>query len=438
MIFLFSISLIICSILTWIVAYWYFRRKILFQTKKMIQMMKSDELGLEKPQDIYDTDNDAIFFSDLERASFSLRKKYLRLKKNTQQEKSAFETIFSGLQEGVVTVDKDLRVISFNSSFLNMFKWVPDSKADTDILPAKNMNPLLQDIIRDPEILMTFKNVFKFSNSILVDLNDFQLHVRKLPEIEDQSDWALGVFYDTREISRIEKMKIELVANASHELRTPLTSIKGYADFLNVWLENQKPLFPNEVFKEGLKLLKPIQDQSQNMAMLIDDLLNLSKLDQNLTIEKQQLSTHEMTELVLNEVQGILPLYEKTVLTYFDCEFVTADPYGVRQVLRNLLVNAVKYSGKEERAKQINVRWKKTELTTILEVQDFGPGISEKHQNRIFERFYRIDKGRDRERGGSGLGLAIVKHQMLNHEGSVLLISTEGEGCLFVCEFPKR
>ncbi|MFN3454961.1 MAG: sensor histidine kinase, partial [Pseudobdellovibrio sp.] len=163
-------------------------------------------------------------------------------------------------------------------------------------------------------------------------------------------------------------------------------------------------------------------------------------LDNLNKVEKVEINTHEITAQVVSELEPIIAMNNKKVVCYFNTDFVYADPSSLRQILRNLVVNAVRYSGQEIAAESIKVTWEKTKdnLMTQLVVQDYGPGISKEHQGRIFERFYRVDKGRNRTQGGSGLGLALVKHHTLIHGGQISLESEIGQGCKFVCQFPER
>lgn len=406
------------SLLAWIISYAVFSRKIRTQTKKMVQLMRADELKLDRPDDAYE-DDDGHFFADLERASYTLRRKYLRLKKNAFDERAVFETIFSGLTEAVVTVDPDLRIISFNTAFMQQFKWAPANGTHSYFL---------QDVIREPEILESFKKVFSGDQVERRNIGDFQLFASLLPSVEDHKTWALGVFYDMSEIQKTEKIRVDFVANASHELRTPLTVIRGYADLLNANLQKEN---------SGLvELSRPIVESAHHMTLLLNDLLNLSRLDNLNKIEKVKLSTKEVTADILGELEPIIAMNNKKVICYFNEEFVFADYSSLTQVLRNLIVNAIRYSGADKSAEVIELKWTKHGSMTQLVVKDKGPGIAKEHQSRIFERFYRVDKGRNRNQGGSGLGLALVKHHTQIHGGQISLQSEVGEGCQFTCEFP--
>lgn len=419
------LTLILGFVFAWILSYWYFSRKIRFQTKKMVQLMRADMQMLESAGHLFE-DQDGQFFADLERASSHLRRKYLRLKKNVQDERAAHETMFSGLKEAVVTVDPDLHIVSFNSAFMQMFSWAPLSTSQTSVL---------QDVVRDPEVLKVFKESFSSKQKMNLDFGSYQLFVTVLPQVEDYDQWALGVFYDMSEIQKTEKIRVDFVANASHELRTPLTVIRGYSELLH-----------NKLAKENstlIELTKPIVESAHHMTMLLDDLLNLSKLDSQDRIVKSKHPLKELTEDVLRDLDAVISMNDKQIQCKYEADFVLADHSSLTQVLRNLIVNAIRYSGHDlPESDIIKVSWSHActydgKAVVELSVQDFGPGISKEHQERIFERFYRIDKGRDRKQGGTGLGLALVKHHVLIHGGSVKIESEPNQGCKFVCQFPE-
>lgn len=414
------IAIFLIAILTYVISYVRFRSMIIRQTKQMIKLMKAEEVDFPLINNAFDqTDAD---FADLERAALGLRKKYLRLRKQSQEESKGYETVFSGLKEAIVTVDQNLKIISFNSAFLNTFKWVP----------SKNQSVyFLHDVVRDPEVISTFKKTFEGGAVEKNEMNDLQLFVTPLPSRLENETWCLGVFYDLSEIRKTEKIKIDFVANASHELRTPLTVIKGYSQLLlkKITLSENKEL---------LNLVQPIADSSDSMAELMDDLLSLSKLDLASSLIKEKISTAQVTEDVLREVQSLQQMKSKQIVVEDNAKEIFANYDALKQILRNLLVNAIKYSGENDlQARKIEISWEKSLKNTFLKVKDFGPGIAKEHQDRIFERFYRVDKGRGRDHGGSGLGLALVKHHVLNHQGQILLNPDFTKGTEFICEFPN-
>lgn len=414
---LWVLAVLLISIVAYLLSYVRFRRMIALQTKQMIALMKAEDIDNLQIGNIFSqVDED---FSDLERAALSLRKKYLRLRRQSQEERKGYETVFSGLKEGIVTVDQNLRIISFNPAFMHFFNWAP-----LKVQP----NYFLQDVIRDPQIISTFKNTFENSEIHKNEIDRFQLFVTPLPSRIENEKWCLGVFYDLSELRKTEKIRIDFVANASHEMRTPVTVIKGYAELLKQNLEATHS-------ESQLELLAPILQSTDQLSDLMDELLNLSKVEVGSSLVKNEVSTTEITDEVMNEIENVLKLNNKKIKISNSAPVVFGSPVAIKQVLRNLLINAIKYSGNSN---EITITWAQGADFVNLKVKDNGPGISTEHQDRIFERFYRLDKGRNRDQGGFGLGLALVKHHMLNHGGSVKLISEPNNGSEFICEFPGK
>lgn len=414
---LWVLAVLLVSIVVYLLSYVRFRRMIAQQTKQMIALMKAEDIDNLQIGNIFSqADED---FADLERAALSLRKKYLRLRRQSQEERKGYETVFSGLKEGIVTVDQNLRIISFNPSFMHFFKWAP---------LKEQPNYFLQDVIRDPQIIATFKKTFEVSEIQKNEVDPYQLFVTPLPSRIENESWCLGVFYDLSEIRKTEKIRIDFVANASHEMRTPLTVIKGYSELLKQNLEAAQA-------RDQLELLTPILESTDQLSVLMDELLNLSKVEMGSSLVKSQLATKVITDEVMDEIENILKLQNKKITIQNNAESVFGSHDAIKQILRNLLINAIKYSGNSD---EIIITWDQTESAVVLKVKDNGPGIPKEHQDRIFERFYRVDKGRNRDQGGFGLGLALVKHHMLNHGGSVKLISKPNYGSEFICEFPNK
>jgi len=233
-------------------------------------------------------------------------------------------------------------------------------------------------------------------------------------------------------LKKAEKMRIEFVANVSHELRTPLTSIKGYTETLLQDLEEGRTADP--------EFLKIILKNSNRLLALINDLLDLSAIESGAdelhpaTLDLQEITQHALHALQLNAENK-----HSTILTEVLTPNVFADPKRVEQVITNLVDNAIKYC---PTGSTVTVRWTldrdEQGEAVFLRVIDNGPGIAEKYLDRLFERFYRLDKGRSRESGGTGLGLSIVKHVMQRHDGSVTVESTLGKGTTFICRFPLQ
>lgn len=412
------VAILLVGFVSYLVSYIRFRTMIVRQTKQMIRLMKAEEEDFAAINNVFDQTD--IEFADLERAALGLRKKYLRLRKQSQEERRGYETVFSGLKEAIVTVDQNLKIISFNASFLNTFKWAPVKNQATYFL---------HDVVRDPSIIHTFKKTFELNEIQKNEIDDLQLFVTPLPSRSEGDTWCLGVFYDLSEIKRTEKIKIDFVANASHELRTPLTVIKGYSQLLLKKTSGQP---------EIADLIKPIVESSESMSELMDDLLSLSKLELGSYLHKEKVTTADVTNSVLAEVSSLSQMKNKEIVVSDQVHTLFANSDALKQILRNLLVNAIRYSGDSTEARKINIFWVVGNQSILLKVRDFGPGIAKEYQDRIFERFYRIDKGRGRDQGGSGLGLALVKHHIMNHQGRIWINPEITQGTEFICEFPNE
>ncbi|MBS1959787.1 MAG: hypothetical protein JST80_09970 [Bdellovibrionales bacterium] len=228
-------------------------------------------------------------------------------------------------------------------------------------------------------------------------------------------------------LKKAEKMRIDFVANVSHELRTPLTAIKGYTETLIHDIEDGRKIEP--------EFLKIILKNSNRLLSLIDDLLDLSSIESG--ADQLHLADIDLKEATEHVIERLIPhaKAKNTLLTSdIRCDTVRADMKRLEQVMTNLAENAIKYSPPSSTVKII---WEEDGNEIVLTVEDNGPGIPSKNLDRLFERFYRLDKGRSREMGGTGLGLSIVKHIMQRHQGTVTVESEIGKRTRFRCRFPR-
>jgi two-component system phosphate regulon sensor histidine kinase PhoR len=240
---------------------------------------------------------------------------------------------------------------------------------------------------------------------------------------------VIGVFYDITDIKKAEQIRIEFVGNASHELRTPLTTVKGY-------LETLREDFKAGNLKQVPDFLEIIGRNVDRLIELVNDLLSLSSLEHSSQLRLEPVSPLAVSELVVRELARAAAEKNQVIRIHGEMPPFQADARKVEQVLMNLVGNAIKYIPE---GKTIQIRWEKGPRNeAILRVIDNGPGIPQEHHSRLFERFYRIDKGRSRDAGGTGLGLAIVKHIMQSHGGTVSVKSQLGQGSEFICVFPQR
>lgn len=259
--------------------------------------------------------------------------------------------------------------------------------------------------------------------NIEVEVNGkiFYSCIKVLPENSE----ILHLLYDVTPIKQIESIKKDLVANVSHELRTPLTAIKGYIETLE-----------EELSADQLKYVDTIKKNTERIITIVNDLLNLMSLED----VSSKLFISEVNLKLL--IEQIIPTFEQKLkakglklesVIDDDSPIIKADSFRLEQVFINLIDNAIKYSDKGT----IRIHILKDDEDTVkIIVEDEGIGIPIQHQERIFERFYTVDKSRSRKSGGTGLGLAIVKHIILLHDGNIRVESREGGGTKFVIHLP--
>lgn len=238
---------------------------------------------------------------------------------------------------------------------------------------------------------------------------------------------AVAVLRDVTELRRLERVRSDFVANVSHELRTPLTSIKG---FLETLLEGA-----SEDPELSRRFLQIAHDETERLAGLVGGLLDLTRLESDQTLQPHPVDLGAVVQRAVSlfEARAAAKGLQLETRVSDTLSPVAGDFDLLTQLLVNLLDNAVKYTPASGR---VLVSVEPGDGVIDLSVTDTGPGIPEKHQPRVFERFYRVDAGRARDSGGSGLGLSIVKHIAERHGGSVRLQSTPGQGATFTVSLP--
>ena len=209
----------------------------------------------------------------------------------------------------------------------------------------------------------------------------------------------------------------EFTSNVSHELKTPLTTIYGVSDMLagGIVKHEDVPSFANN-----------IKDESGRMITLIDDIIKLSQLDEgNIPIEKEQIDLYDLTDVVLERLKPKAHAKNVNLELKGESVCITGIRPVIDEMIYNLCDNAIKYN--KDNGK-VTVKISKCDSHAVITVKDTGIGIPKEHQQRVFERFYRVDKSHSRKIGGTGLGLSIVKHAVAFHGGTVTLKSIEGKG----------
>jgi two-component system phosphate regulon sensor histidine kinase PhoR len=340
-----------------------------------------------------------------------------------ERERDERERILAHMNDGVVLVDAAGRVVHANRS-LAAILGAP--------LPPEPGSPF-QAFARSPELDDLLQTARGSRETVELDLRLWLPQPRLLrataTRLESgERDAVLLVLHDLSEVELLNRVRQDFVANVSHELKTPLTSVRGYAETL---LEGG---LDDLEHREGF--VRIIRDQATRLQSLVDDLLSLAELerpDARLRVER-----FDLREAVERQLGAVRDRAERAGLSLAledgPPQTVAADRMRIEQVLANLLDNAIKYT---ERG-GVSVWVGGDPSHAWCEVTDTGPGIPEDEQTRVFERFYRVDKARSREKGGTGLGLSIVKHIVALHHGDVGVKRAPGGGSTFRFEIPRE
>ncbi len=334
------------------------------------------------------------------------------------------EAMFSSMKEGILAVDSQERILRINQAARKFFHI-----QDGDIIRRP-----VYEVIRHDEVLAFIRRILHTAGHLEEEITVVGTKERILlfngAPLRDAHGTIIGsliVMYNITRIKRLDKMRQEFVANVSHELKTPITSLKGYVETLR---EGGVDAKTQERF------LEVIARQTERMNAIIDDLLQLSRLEHG--GKKFERKAQPLLPVVREAVQYCKKQAEKKniVLRIVQQDEVTANVNAqlLRQAILNLLDNAIKYS---PAGKTVRVFLRRNAGQVEIGVQDEGIGIEKKYHARLFERFYRVDKARSREMGGTGLGLSIVKHIVLLHGGRITVESEPDKGSTFTIVLPE-
>jgi len=352
--------------------------------------------------------------SELEKAQAILSDKIALLRRQNNN----IQSILVSMVEGVVAVDKDTRITSINPSIENIFA-VKISEVEGKLFLEAIRNNDLAEVIG--EVLESKKAVSKELNLAWPVQKVFQANATPIFEGERIAGCLL-VIHDVTEIRKLERVRSDFVANVSHELKTPLTSIKGFVEtLLEGALEDKE---------ESRNFLNIIQDHTDRLNNLINDLLELSHIESGeIALKFEKVDLKSIFEKVILGFRSQIRKKSIAISNELPSDLrMKADKARLEQVVINLIDNAIKFN---KNSGTIKIYSEDLGRKVKVFVEDSGQGIPEKDIPRIFERFYRVDKARSRELGGTGLGLSIVKHIIELHEGTVGVESTEGLGSKF-------
>ena len=337
-----------------------------------------------------------------------------------------FEATLGGMREGLLVVDSDLRVVASNPAAYRLF----------NLASGKLDSRRLTELTRNPAIYSAFLEALQGNerSEVKVEIHDpgrrvFDLRVVPLGAADRKnSAGAIGVFFDITQLEKLERMRQEFLSNVSHELRTPLTAILAFVETLEAGAIADT--------ENSQRFLAIIRKNAERMQDLIDDILELSAIETGTT--GVQARTFEILPLA-NDVITSLDAQAKSRQVAVRAEVkpgtkIFADPKRLEQMLTNLVENAIKFN---RDGGEVVIECENGNGTRIR-VRDTGEGIPAQHLDRLFERFYRVDRARSRDVGGTGLGLAIVKHLALAHGGEVRVRSELGQGSVFEIDLPSK
>ena len=332
------------------------------------------------------------------------------------------QKLLDATRESVLIVDASRRIIASNQAAHDAFARHNDSLQDRR----------LSEMIRDLHLHEAFGGALDNGESSDIKMDfigsekrSYDIHVS--PIDLDGTPHAIGVFYDVTQIERLERVRQEFLSNISHELRTPLTSIMAFVETLEDGAIDDK--------ENNRRFLGVIRRNAERMHGLIADILELSMIESgNVSIEAKPVRLFNLVEEVFTALSSKAAAREITLINKVSEDIkVSADPVRLEQMLTNLIDNGIKFN---RPAGSVTVSVDQTADKTSISITDTGEGILPDHLSRVFERFYRADRGRTREVGGTGLGLAIVKHLARLHGGEVSVTSALSRGTTFIIELP--
>jgi two-component system, OmpR family, phosphate regulon sensor histidine kinase PhoR len=346
-----------------------------------------------------------------------------RQQQTTIEAQAQQQVLFNSMLEGLLLLDRNRRIYLANRAFKNFFGLKIELRGKT-ILETLRLHELAELVGRVETEGQVFDYEFK-----LPELSGRWLRVNAavISNSAGEREGTILVFHDLTRLKQLERTREDFVANVSHELRTPLSLIKGYVETLLDGARNDPAITE--------RFLKIIERNTQRLDLLIQDLLTISALESGrMQLNLQPVELRPLAEKVFTDLNSKAENKNVRLVNELPELLANADVNRLEQVLANLVDNAVKYGRAQG---TVRVGGKKLDDGKLeMFVQDDGPGIPHESLDRVFERFYRVDKARSRDQGGTGLGLSIVKHIVHSHGGAVWVTSEPGQGATFYFTLP--
>lgn len=380
--------------------------------KKIVEPINAINLDEPEENDVYDEITPLLV--KISKQSVQLQRQI----REAKQKQAEFITITENMNEGILIIDTKYEVLSYNKAVVDLFTdgIVPESKSVFAFNRSEDFRSIIKASLRGE------------GKVEVLEIKERSYEIISNPVYENESViGAVVLVMDVTEKVKRDNLRREFTANVSHELKTPLTSISGFAEIMKTGMVKNEdmPDMANSIYEEA-----------QRLVVLVNDIIKLSELDEaSITYENEKINLHELLVEIQERLKTVIE--KKDIQFYIDEKDIVLDApkQVVSEVVYNLCDNAIKYN---HQGGLVDVSLSETDAYVKICVKDNGIGIAHAHQNRIFERFYRVDKSHSKEVGGTGLGLSIVKHDVNYLDGSIEIESNLGEGTTIVVNIPKK
>lgn len=374
-----------------------------------------NNLDLENP-----SDNDTYEELTPLLSKISAQKRTIcRQLKEAKQKQEEFNLITENMQEGFIVIDNQTNLLAYNQSAVNFL--------GIDINEVKTGSVLVFNRLKGfRKAIESALNGNRAENTIVLDGHHYNLIANPVSE-DGKTIGAVIIILDITERAKREQLRREFTSNVSHELKTPLTSISGFAEILKSGGNSEETV---------IDFSKSVYDEAQRLVSLVNDIIKLSELDEgSVQFEKEETDLYQLCGEIIKRLKTGAD--KRGISMHLTGDMIKI--YGVRKILDemiyNLCDNAIKYNKDNG---NVDIILSATNKNNRITVRDTGTGIPLADQQRVFERFYRVDKSHSKAVGGTGLGLSIVKHGAIYHNAQISLESAEGKGTSITISFPLQ
>jgi two-component system phosphate regulon sensor histidine kinase PhoR len=386
----------------------------------------TDRLGREDAEASASLDVDSFgALDEIASRFYRSRSELARKLAASEFQNALLQQIMNGMGEGVLAIDRQRRVVLANRRFAAMFN-----------LQTAFVGQPLSAVLRNEAILSGFDRVLDRATdhaesasrfSLRSGIEERTIEMRAFP-LPSHDLAAVALFIDVSLVERLEELRREFIADFSHEARTPLAALKSAVETF----EYDRGHLTDE---EDGQLRRIMTRQLARLERLAQDLSELSHIEAgDLSLERTEIDLRRLVEDLCEDFRDRAAQKQLQFVVTGDGALVHGDAMRIQQAISNLLDNAIKYGGE---GTTIDIDITASNESGIVRISDHGEGIAAEERDRIFRRFYRIDKSRSQEIAGSGLGLAITKHLILQHRGNIEVESEPGSGAAFVVTLPK-